>query len=120
TNPNFQRPFKAGTAPESPSTAGSMSGVAGEPSNYRAGASGDPFNSAVLYGNGSVYRALTAGISTAYDLDDNLGEPVTMGASNGYHQSTDSRFGYGFKGFIQSRRGYGTSLLNPAASWSQP
>jgi len=120
TNSDFQRPFTGGTAPSTPTvTAGLLSGIASQPTNHQVGTGSDPFNTAVLYGNGSVYQAITAGISSAYDLDDNAGEPVTLGQFNGHKSSTDSRFGFNFKNFVQSRRGYSTSLVNPAESWSQ-
>ncbi len=118
-NAEFQHPFTAGTNPEQPwQSSGMMSGITAEPSNHREGQSTDPFNTALLYGNGSVYRALSGGISTAHDLDITAGETVTLGDYDGYKQSVDSRFGYGFKQFVLSRRGYPTSFFNASGSWS--
>ncbi len=121
TAPEFQNPLTAGTAPQTPAATGGglLTGIASEPTNYRIGMTADPYNTAILYGNGSVYRSLTGGISTAYDFDDVPGEPAVLGQYNGYKQSIDSRFGHGFKNFVQSRRGYTSSLLNRAESWSQ-
>ena len=62
TNSGFQHPFTTGTNPEQPwQAAGLISGVTAEPTNYREGKTGDPFNTAVLYGNGSVYRSISGG-----------------------------------------------------------
>ncbi|HBJ34375.1 MAG TPA: hypothetical protein DDZ51_06345 [Planctomycetaceae bacterium] len=114
-------PFKSGVNPSNPGDgAGPMQGIVAEPTNHRVGTPLDPFNNAQLYGNGSVYRSLAVGVSTAYELDNTAGAPVTMGQNNGYAQKTDSRFGKDFKGFIHSRRGFGTSFVNQANSISAP
>ncbi|MEM0925934.1 MAG: hypothetical protein AAGJ83_07845, partial [Planctomycetota bacterium] len=62
-----------------------------------------------LFGNGSVYRSLAWGHSTLYELDNGYGSPSTLGENNRYFESVDTSFGRGFKGFVESRRGYGTS-----------
>lgn len=117
----FGSPLKAGVDASNPWDAtGPMQGITAEPSNHRAGTITDPFNNAQLYGNGSIYRSLAVGVSTAYELDNTAGSPVTMGQAKGYAQKTDSRFGKDFKGFIHSRRGFGTSFVNPANSLSAP
>ncbi|MEO1618692.1 MAG: hypothetical protein AAFV88_22775 [Planctomycetota bacterium] len=59
-----------------------------------------------LFGNGSVYRSLSWGISSAYELDNEYGIPETHGADNYYAGNTDTSFGRGFKAFIESRRGH--------------
>ncbi|MCA9138403.1 MAG: hypothetical protein KDB00_16645, partial [Planctomycetales bacterium] len=59
-----------------------------------------------LFGNGSVYRSLTWGISTPFELDNVYGAPETLGQDNQYMRSVDTSFGHSFKAFIESRRGY--------------
>ncbi|MGV3484441.1 MAG: hypothetical protein ACO1RT_08485 [Planctomycetaceae bacterium] len=120
--PDFQRPLDAGEAPHTPQTLAAPSpvatpahmGVISSPTNRFAGQPSDPANAGgnVLYGNGSVYRALSAGHSTFYELDDEPGSPITMGAFNQYERSVDTRFGLGFKSFVESRRGYPTTYAN--------
>ncbi len=90
------------------------------------------FRSSALYGNGSVYRSLTWGISTAYELDDEARSPTAMGDFNDYERTVDTRFGRSFKAFIESRRGYATQhavpswfslalyLGNPMLDWRYP
>ncbi len=71
-----------------------------------------------MYGNGSVYRSLAWGHSTVYELDDVAGSPLVKGQRDFYKTEVDSRFGFGFKAFIESRRGYATSYTNSLLSWS--
>lgn len=108
------------------------------PANYNP-ISANPNNSSVrgdgftsdfvgsrLYGNGSVYRSLAWGHSTQYELDFDYGSPATMGQNNRYFESIDSSFGRGFKGFIESRRGYDTTaggsnyMGNPELDYRYP
>ena len=97
------------------------------------------FRTGVLFGNGSVHRALTWGISTFYDLDDSRGAPSVLGQLDQYGRTVDTRFGKGFKAFIESRRGYGSATaqstrheapdivpgvrrvgINPSLDWRYP
>lgn len=83
-----------------------------------------------LYGNGSIYRSLSWANSTYYDLDDVYGSPTVLGQVDEYNRRVDTRYGLGFKAFIESRRGYDTSsgssssnsslLLNPSLDWRYP
>ncbi|MCD0461802.1 hypothetical protein LOC72_20210 [Roseiconus lacunae] len=68
-----------------------------------------------LFGNGSVYRSLAWGHSGFYELDDTRGSPSVLGQNNRYFESTDTYFGRGFKGYIESRRGYSTTRPYPAS-----
>lgn len=116
---DFQRPFDAGERPDAPAVSGSIFGIAAEPTNsWRLSGVPDPINASVLYGNGSVYRSLAWGHSTAYELDDLPGSPLVKGQRDFYAGSVDSRFGFGFKAFLESRRGYSTSYVNNLLSWS--
>lgn len=110
----FQQPLDAGERPDAPATAGSIAGIASDPTNQQPA---DPINSSVLFGNGSVYRALAWGHSTSYELDDVAGSPLVKGQRDFYKSSVDSRFGFGFKGFIESRRGYATSYVSSSLAW---
>lgn len=67
-----------------------------------------------LYGNGSVYRSLAWGHSTFYELDGTRGSPSVLGQNNRYFEGADTSFGRGFKGFVESRRGYSTTRAYPA------
>ena len=83
-----------------------------------------------FYGNGSIYRSLSWANSTYYDLDDVYGSPTVLGQPDAYQLRVDTRYGRGFKAFIESRRGYDTSsgsrssgtslLLNPSLDWRYP
>lgn len=82
-----------------------------------------------LYGNGSVYRSLTWGNSTPFELDNAYGAPETLGEDSQYNFGIDTSFGYGFKAFIESRRGYdqtapgsflSTSGRNPELDFRYP
>lgn len=82
-----------------------------------------------LFGNGSVYRSIAWANSSYYDLDDLLGKPTGLGDYDRYGQIVDTRFGLGFKAFIESRRGYDTALQssdststlkNPNLDWRYP
>ncbi|WDQ16565.1 hypothetical protein [Rhodopirellula sp. P2] len=87
--------------------------VGGLSSSFRGGS--------ILFGNGSIFRSFAWANSTAYELDDNyrysdaannivrIGEPRVAGEHNHYVDSVGTRFGRGFKGFIESRRGYSRS-----------
>lgn len=80
------------------------------------------FRTSLLYGNGSIFQSLAWAHSTAYELDDEhffssaansisrIGEPRVAGDHNRFADSVGTRFGRGFKGFIESRRGYSQSL----------
>ena len=72
-----------------------------------------------LFANGSVFRSFAWSGSTAYGLDFELEgsgvrhqRPAVMGSDNAtgetdrYSRTTETSFGYGFKSFIESRRGY--------------
>ena len=105
-----ERFLDAGERPNALLTAGT-GGVNANPNNNTNNGNGfsSQFFNSSLYGNGSVHRALTWGISTAYELDDAYGAPVVMGQFNNYDQSVDTRFGRSFKAFIESRRGYAST-----------
>ncbi|MEP4682883.1 MAG: hypothetical protein ABJ015_14695 [Rhodopirellula bahusiensis] len=86
--------------------------VNGLSANFRGGS--------ILFGNGSIFRSFAWAHSTAYELDDiyraspavgisNIGEPRVAGEHNRYADSVGTRFGRGFKGFVESRRGYSRS-----------
>ncbi|WP_144055186.1 hypothetical protein [Rhodopirellula baltica] len=78
------------------------------------------FANSILFGDGSIFRSFAWAHSTAYELDDyyraspamgisSIGEPRVAGEHNHYADSVGTRFGRGFKGFIESRRGYSRS-----------
>jgi hypothetical protein len=103
--------------------------LASNPANFPVDGNGfsNNFQTSFLYGNGSVYRSLAWGMSTFYELDNTYGTPRTMGEPDLYMQGVDSNFGRGFKAFIESRRGYSTTLRAPAfvnpgsgAYWGNP
>ncbi len=74
--------------------------------------------SSPLFGNGSVYRSFGWSMSDFYDLDDNTGKPAVLGQSDNYGRIVDTRFGHEFKGFIESRRGYDSTLLSSRSTFS--
>ena len=63
-----------------------------------------------LIANGSIHRSLAWGGSTVYDLDDQRFDPTVLGEINQYQNAVDSSYGLGFKAFIESRRGYPSSM----------
>ena len=93
------------------------------------GSSAAPNSIAPLFGNGSIHRSLQWGSSTPYELDADLdsaslplpfrrvhyGAPSVHGINNFYEQTVDSPFGRSFKAFIESRRGYHSSVRAPLA-----
>jgi hypothetical protein len=87
------------------------------------------FTSSQLFGSGAIFRSFAWAGSSAYDLDSTTNHPTVLGDADAYQQVTDSRFGKGFKAFIESRRGYptarsssrpGVTLGNPDLDWRYP
>lgn len=82
-----------------------------------------------LFANGSIFRSMAWRHSTFFDLDDSYGEPAALGQFDRYGEGVDTRFGRGFKAFIESRRGFDSALQssnstsrlgNPQLDWRYP
>ncbi|MEM6469150.1 MAG: hypothetical protein AAF802_06240 [Planctomycetota bacterium] len=76
-----------------------------------------------LFGNGSVFRSLSWGMSNAFELDEQVGIPETNGQNFVYSDVNDTSFGRGFKAFIESRRGHHSTnpgVAGPATNLGNP
>ena len=103
--------FDAGEDPINPNNTPAFNRVDSNPQNNNINADGfsTEFLGSRLFANGSVYQSFAWGISTPYELDLTSRSPSVLGSNNEYMTSVDTRFGFGFKAFIESRRGYGNS-----------